>query len=71
MSMIQFTRTEIRWLIGVVENVIDTNKTYVESTNNGPLERVVKLQTDNWLFINRRLKAVDEDVTIKRIEITK
>jgi len=71
MSMIQFTRTEIKWLIGIVENVIDTNKTYMESVGNDPLVRVVKLQTDNLSSINRRLKAVDEDTTIKRIEITK
>lgn len=71
MSMIQFTRTEIKWLIGIVDNIINANKAYVEGIDDNSLVRIVKLQTDNLLSINQRLRTIDEDATIKRIAITK
>ena len=67
--MIQFTRTEIKWLIGIVENVINANKAYVEGIDDNSLVRIVKLQTDNLLSINQRLRTIDDNTTIKRIEI--
>ena len=69
--MIQFTRTEIKWLIGIVDNIINANKAYVEGIDDNSLVRIVKLQTDNLLSINQRLRTIDEDATIKRIAITK
>ena len=67
--MIQFTRTEIKWLIGIVENVINANIAYVEGIDDNSLVRIVKLQTDNLLSINQRLRTIDDNTTIKRIEI--
>lgn len=69
MSMVQFTRTEIRWLIGIVDNIINANKAYVEGIDDNSLVRIVKLQTDNLLSINQRLRTIDDNTTIKRIEI--
>lgn len=71
MSMIQFTRTEIEWLIGIVENVINANKAYVEGIDDNSLVRIVKLQTDNLLSVKQRLQHINRDKMIKRVEITK
>ena len=67
--MIQFTRTEIKWLIDIVENVIDTNNAYMESAGNDSLALIAK-QINNLQSLNQRLKAIDEGITIRRIEIT-
>ena len=69
--MIQFTRTEIEWLIGIVENVINANKAYVEGIDDNSLVRIVKLQTDNLLSVKQRLQHINRDKMIKRVEITK
>ena len=71
MSMVQFTRTEIRWLIGIVDNIINANKAYVEGIDDNSLVRIVKLQTDNLLSVKQRLQHINRDKMIKRVEITK
>lgn len=71
MSMVQFTRTEIRWLIGIVDNIINANKAYVEGIDDNSLVRIVKLQTDNLLSVKQRLQYINRDKMIKRVEITK
>lgn len=71
MSMVQFTRTEIRWLIGIVDNIINANKAYVEGIDDNSLVRIVKLQNDNLLSVKQRLQHINRDKMIKRVEITK
>lgn len=71
MSMIQFTRTEIKWLIKMIEDKINENNELIVNLPQISLSRLLKLQNDNLLSVKQRLQYINRDKMIKRVEITK
>lgn len=72
MSMIQFTRTEIEWLIKMIEDKINENNEFIVNLlPENSLLRLLKLQNDNLLSVKQRLQYINRDKMIKRVEITK
>lgn len=71
MSMIQFTRTEIQWLIKMIEDKINENNELIVNLPQISLSRLLKLQNDNLLSVKQRLQYINRDKMIKRVEITK
>lgn len=71
MSMIQFTRTEIKWLIKMIEDKINENNELIVNLPQISLSRPLKLQNDNLLSVKQRLQYINRDKMIKRVEITK
>lgn len=69
--MIQFTRTEIEWLIKAIEDEINENNEFIVNLPENSLSRLLKLQTDNLLSVKQRLQYINRDKMIKRVEITK
>lgn len=70
--MIQFTRTEIKWLIKMIEDKINENNEFIVNLlPENSLSRLLKLQTDNLLSVKQRLQYINRDKMIKRVEITK
>lgn len=71
MSMVQFTRTEIGWLIKTIEDEINENNDFIVNLPENSLSRLLKLQNDNLLSVKQRLQYINRDKMIKRVEITK
>lgn len=69
--MIQFTRTEIEWLIKAIEDKINENNEFIVNLPENSLSRLLKLQNDNLLSVKQRLQYINRDKMIKRVEITK
>lgn len=67
--MIQFTRTEIKWLIDILQDRIDENNEFMTNMSENALSRLLKQQNENLLSIKRRLQATEKDKMIKRIAI--
>lgn len=69
--MIQFTRTEIKWLIKMIEDKINENNELIVNLPQILLSRLLKSQNDNLLSVKQRLQYINRDKRIKRVEITK